>query len=337
MLPPRTLLFFVLSGISVFAQIPAVLKPCPAGTTVPVVRNDPNFRPPRPLSFRDVDPGNLKPNSLDHLAFFTIPANGIPCDIRLIGDASLHRQISAALADARFAAATLNNQPIATRASLAMRGSAGASPPARTSPDYEVAIRQVNSKDAQEQSLGVQRLETLSASKFPPADSYLGLMLLTGTRIAKDTARGLSLAQRAAAVDDRFGHYVMGMIFEKGVAQPKDEAAAIRHYSRAARFGMPLAYESLARLHESSDLNFALAHYRHCAGLGSGSCAATLATLLAKSPASEPEALAWGIVAQSRGGDTAALVERLRSALPAAQRAGAEQWADILLNTRPAR
>jgi hypothetical protein len=335
---------FVLAGASLFAQLAKPERPCPAGTLVPGVKGAQGFQPTKLQSSAPPSFPKITPNALEHLAYFTVAADGAPCGIYVIGEAADENvaAIVKALGAWRFAPAQLQGRPIATRASVSFNPKAMGRAP-QSSPDYEAAIRAINTGTAAQQAGGIQKLESLSEALLPQADSYLGLMLLTGAKMTQDVPRGLKLIERAAAKEDRFAFYVQGMLYEQGKAVPKDEKLSAAAYEQAAARGMVLAQEKLGGFYVAGtgvakDTGRAISLYRLCAAAGRNSCALSLATLLQEQGKFLDEALAWAILARNRGAQAASpLVQDLESKVPPPARLLAESFAAVIESTRPPR
>ncbi len=334
---------FAVASASLFGQLAKPAKPCPAGTSVPNVKGAPGFQPPKQRAGGSPEFPRRQQDSLEHLAYFTIPAGGEPCDIYVVGEFAKDNvdAILTALDKWRFTPAQVNGQAVATRASVSFRPRILAQE--APSPEYDQAVRLINSGDAARQSEGIQKLEALSEKALPQADSYLGLMLLTATKVPQDIPRGLKLLQRSLAKGDRFAFYVQGMLLEQGKAVPKDEKKAAEAYEQAAVRGMILAQEKLGDFYAAGvgvprNLDRASALYRLCAAAGSNSCAVSLATLLQREGKFLDEALAWALLARNRGAQAAfALAQDLDAALEPDAKLRAQAFAGVLHSTRPPR
>ncbi len=335
---------FVLASATLLAQLSNPSKPCPAGTRVPDVKGAPNFQPPKHQNSVPPNFARRQQDSLEHLAYFTIPVTGEPCDIYVIGEFA--QDNVTAIVDAlnvwRFTPAQANGQPVATRASVSFNPRILPRGPA-PDPEYDQALRLINAGDATQQSEGIKKLESLSAKSVAQADSYLGLMLLTATKVPQDIPRGLKLVQRAMEKGDRFAFYVQGMLLEQGKALPKDEKKAAENYEQAAVRGMVMAQEKLGEFYAKGtgspkNVERAAAVYRVCAAAGRNSCAFSLAELLHREGKHLDEALAWALLAKIRGAQEAdALVREIEAKVSADKRLLAQGFASVIASTKPPR
>lgn len=334
----------LLASAALFAQLSNPAKPCPPGTVVPDVRNATGFQPVKMLSSAAPKALRIHENSLEHLAYFTVSEGGVPCDIYVIGETAPDNiaVIVEALSLWRFTPAQAGGKAVATRASVSFNPRAGRGRQAPV-PDYDLAVRMINTGNGAEQKTGIQKLEALSASGLPQADSYLGLMLATGTRVAQDAPRGLQLVQRAVAKEDRFGFYAMGVLLEQGKALAKDERKAAMNFEQSAVRGMVQAQEKLGEYYAKGtgipkNVERAAAVYRLCAAAGRSSCAFSLAELLHLEGKHLDEALAWALIAKIRGAQAAdALVREIEAKVSADKRLLAQSFASVIASTKPPR
>lgn len=335
---------FLLASATLFAQLSNPAKPCPSGTVVPDPKNATAFQPLKTLTTAAPKALRVQETSLEHLAYFTVPESGTPCDIYVIGEAAPDNVavIVEALALWKFTPAQANGQPVATRASVSFNPRSARYRPT-PAPDYDQAIRLLNTGTEAEQKQAIQELESLSANALPQADSYLGFMLATGTKVAPDAPRGLQLIQRAAAEEDRFAFYALGVLHEQGKHLPKDDAKAAQYLEQAAARAFPPAQEKLGDLYANGrgvpkNVPRAVALYRLCAASARNACAVSLATLLLKENQLLDEALAWALVANLRGAkDAAPLTQQLEAKSSASARFMAQRFAEVIARTRPPR
>lgn len=335
---------FVLASVPLFAQLSNPARPCPTGTVVPDVKGAAGFQPVKVLTSAAPKTLRVQETSLEHLAYFTVPEGGIPCDIYLIGETVPENLalIVEALSLWRFTPAQVAGKSVATRASVSFNPQAGRvrQTPA---PEYEEAIRQINVGSEAEQKAGIQKLEALSAKALPQADSYLGFMLITGTKLPRDLARGRELIERALARGDRFAYYVQGVLHEQGKVLEKDDKKAAASLEQAAVRGMVQAQEKLGDFYAAGtgvpkNVPRAVALYRICAASARNSCALSLASLLLKENQLLDEALAWALVAKMRGAQAAAgMVEQLEAKATPSTKLMAQKFAGVIANTRPPR
>jgi TPR repeat protein len=344
MLTRLALAGFMLASATLFAQLSIPAKPCPAGTSVPDVKGAAGFQPVKVLTSAAPKALRTQENSLEHLAYFTVPEGGAACDIYVIGEAAPDNiaVIVEALSLWRFTPAQAGGKAVATRASVSFNPRAARVRQA-VEPEYEQALRLINTGTEAEQKSGIQKLEALSANGLAQADSYLGLMLATGTRVTQDAKRGLQLVQRAALKEDRFAFYAMGVLLEQGKVVAKDDSKAATAFEQAAVRGMVQAQEKLGEYYAngkgiSKNVERAAALYRLCAAAGRNSCAFSLAELLHREGKHLDEALAWALLAKLRGAQAAdALAREIEAKVSADKRLLAQSFASVIANTRPPR
>ena len=90
--------------------------------------------------------------------------------------------------------------------------------------------------------------ERAAEAGLPTAQADLADMLIKGEAGPPDTARALPLLQAAAAANHPVAQFELGRFYETGTLVPKNEDAARKLYTEAARHGMKEASDRLAAM-----------------------------------------------------------------------------------------
>ena len=164
---------------------------------------------------------------------------------------------------------------------------------------YQQAVAQLDAEDG----AGVETLKQAAATGYAPAQLHLANLYHDGAPgLAADMPESRNWVQRAADGGDPRGMYNYGMYLYEGVGGPADRGAALEWLKRAAERGLVDGQYNVARLYETGD--------------------AGIRPDLA-------EAYKWYLIAARAGDEDArSAVERLRAAVPAADRGRARAEAD---------
>lgn len=130
---------------------------------------------------------------------------------------------------------------------------------------------------ARHRAEAVQWYERAAANGFAEARANLGVLLLTGDGVAKDTVRARRLLEQAAADKHARAMNNLGVMYARGVDVAKDHATAAEWFGQAAEAGSKEAATNLGVMYENGfgvprDEARARAYYRRG---GQGGAAAT--------------------------------------------------------------
>jgi uncharacterized protein len=145
--------------------------------------------------------------------------------------------------------------------------------------------------NAQPQSDLVPKLERLAQSGNAEALYHLGMMYWTGSGATKDTDKGVSYFERAAAAGDPLAAYKIGCLYDgQGAVFDRDAAKALQYKLVAARAGYALAQQDVAALYaERNELQSALGWIEKAARQGTTGALATYASIYNGAPGIRPD------------------------------------------------
>ncbi len=292
---------------------------CPPGLDYLSIEEVRTAKGPKLIRLGKVDP---RPNFLDvkprpELLFgvATVDTEGKVCGVHFLskGDRGAEEEVAQSYLKSRYEPASFQGKVkaahILIRAELhGLKQSnfmMGDSP--SIAPPLEEASRLLNRPETSQQ--GLAALEKLARTKDATAQGYLALQLYKGELIPSDVSRAVELAKRAANLEDRFGHYVLGLAHEEGNGVKSDLKKAALHFEHAALGGFVPALVRTAQMFRmgqgvKADPDRAAIYYRSCAMKSVGSCEGPLVQLLMKD--SLGEALAWAWLLRDRDAASAA-------------------------------
>jgi TonB family protein len=177
---------------------------------------------------------------------------------------------------------------------------------------FNLALQTLKRADASTSAIerAVKSMQDLSQQRFPPGMYMIGVWETAGDHVAKDTAHGLILIQKAAAKNYGPALYEIALREIEGRDLPTEAEKGLDRMRHASLLGSPEAQYYLGNRYELGagvprEVDRARRYFRLCASRGISQCEYRLANLILDAP-DRPEndyvqAVAWMQLAAEQG------------------------------------
>jgi len=218
---------------------------------------------------------------------FVVDVNGKPCDIDVLSPSefSVGEAAVKALKQWQFTPATKARLPVRTQTYAQFNFI--------TNPDvldqkesrqFDLVYRGVHSSDPNLRRKSIEEMVNLEKHKFPMAIAVRANLRSKGKGVPKDEVAALKALQGLNLEKAHFGYYALGLLYEEGIAVPRDEAKAIQLYTAGAFRGNQSAQIQLANVYLKKGLRAeAIRLFRLC-GIENVGCEAKANQLIAEEP-----------------------------------------------------